>query len=63
MTHSTNSTSAQYPDSPESREQNAGRRRISSQQLFATQNEVVIEHKGEDYRLRITSNDKLILTK
>jgi hemin uptake protein HemP len=25
--------------------------------------ETIIEHNGEDYRLRITSNGKLILTK
>jgi hemin uptake protein HemP len=25
--------------------------------------EVIIEHGGQDYRLRITANDKLILTK
>lgn len=25
--------------------------------------EIVIEHGGDEYRLRITSNDKLILTK
>jgi len=41
----------------------ASRRRITSQQLFAKQNEIVIEHQGEEYRLRITSNGKLILTK
>lgn len=39
------------------------KRKISSQQLFAAQNEIVIEHLGEEYRLRITSNGKLILTK
>ncbi|WP_196433971.1 hemin uptake protein HemP [Methylomonas sp. LL1] len=44
-------------------EQGLGRRRITSQQLFEAQNEVVIEHMGEEYRLRITSNGKLILTK
>jgi len=39
------------------------RPRIDSRQLFAAQNEIVIEHQGEEYRLRITSNGKLILTK
>jgi len=42
---------------------NATRAKISSAQLFAKQNEVIIDHNGEDYRLRITSNGKLILTK
>jgi hemin uptake protein HemP len=37
--------------------------RITTEQLFAGTNQVIIVHKGEEYRLRITSNDKLILTK
>jgi hemin uptake protein HemP len=37
---------------------------ISSETLFAPgQREVVIEHGGERYRLRVTRNGKLILTK
>ncbi|OQW78653.1 MAG: hemin transporter HemP [Proteobacteria bacterium ST_bin11] len=40
-----------------------GRQRFDSRLLFGTQNEIVIEHKGDEYRLRITSNGKLILTK
>ncbi|WP_019868038.1 hemin uptake protein HemP [Methylovulum miyakonense] len=39
------------------------RRRVSSAELFGMQHEVVIEHNNEEYRLRITSNNKLILTK
>ncbi|MFZ2452392.1 MAG: hemin uptake protein HemP [Methylovulum miyakonense] len=39
------------------------RRRVSSDELFGMQHEVVIEHNNEEYRLRITSNNKLILTK
>ena len=44
----------------------AGRRitpRISSGQLLAGAHEVLIEHAGQEYRLRLTRNDKLILTK
>lgn len=37
--------------------------RIRSEQLFTGQNEIIIEHQGNEYRLRITSNGKLILTK
>lgn len=37
--------------------------RISSQQLLAGANEVLIEHHGTLYRLRQTSLGKLILTK
>ena len=39
------------------------RRRLSSDALFGARNEIVIVHKDEEYRLRITSNGKLILTK
>lgn len=38
-------------------------RAISSEVLFATHNEVIIEHQTEQYRLRRTRNGKLILTK
>ncbi|MEP7043940.1 MAG: hemin uptake protein HemP [Dokdonella sp.] len=37
--------------------------RIGSVQLLAGGNELVIEHAGQEYRLRLTRNDKLILTK
>ncbi|OHE60728.1 MAG: hypothetical protein A2X71_01060 [Thiobacillus sp. GWE1_62_9] len=37
--------------------------RLDSRELFRNGNEVVIVHKGEEYRLRITRNEKLILTK
>ncbi len=37
-------------------------RRVSSAELLGTRGEVVIEHRGREYRLRITQNGKLILT-
>ena len=37
--------------------------RVTSNELLAGQRELVIEHGAEEYRLRITSKDKLILTK
>ncbi len=37
--------------------------RVDSQQLFEGQRELIIQHQGEEYRLRITRHDKLILTK
>ena len=37
-------------------------KRISSEALFGEQREVVILHNGREYRLRLTQNDKLILT-
>lgn len=36
---------------------------VSIEALLTTNREVVILHEGERYRLRITSNNKLILTK
>lgn len=36
---------------------------MQSQHLFALTNEVRIEHEGEEYRLRLTRNNRLILTK
>jgi len=41
----------------------SARRRVSSKDLFGSLRELVIEHVGEEYRLRITSQGKLILTK
>ncbi|GAB6041389.1 hemin uptake protein HemP [Endothiovibrio diazotrophicus] len=40
-----------------------GPRRVSSEQLFAGASRVVIEHRGEEYRLLMTRQGKLILTK
>jgi hemin uptake protein HemP len=37
--------------------------RLVSKNLFASTNEVIIEHAGEEYRLRLTRQGKLILTK
>lgn len=37
--------------------------RIASADVFRGQREVVIVHRGQEYRLRITKADKLILTK
>jgi len=36
--------------------------RIRSEDLFLAGREIVIEHAGRDYRLRLTSRGKLILT-
>ena len=38
-------------------------KRISSAELFAGAREVLIDHSGATYRLRHTSQGKLILTK
>ncbi len=38
-------------------------RRIEVEAILAGEREVVLMHNGEAYRLRITANNKLILTK
>lgn len=43
--------------------QSKGLPTLQSNHLFALTNEVLIEHEGEAYRLRLTRNNKLILTK
>jgi len=39
------------------------RPRFSSDTLLSGAREVIIEHAGDEYRLRLTSQGKLILTK
>lgn len=39
------------------------RRRIKVSELLQGEREVILEHDRQDYRLRITANGKLILTK
>jgi len=52
---------------PASRLQTSGNKtansRYDSQTLFSGQQEIFIEHAGHAYRLRITRQNKLILTK
>jgi hemin uptake protein HemP len=36
---------------------------VRSEQLFGAAREIIIKHGDEEYRLRITRADKLILTK
>jgi hemin uptake protein HemP len=55
-------------DSPDSEERRreagaGGSRRIKVRDLLGRDREVILEHAGQDYRLRITSKGKLILTK
>jgi hemin uptake protein HemP len=38
-------------------------RRLRVVELLGDAKEAILEHEGQDYRLRITSNRKLILTK
>lgn len=41
----------------------AATRHVSSQTLLDGARELVIQHQGSEYHLRLTRNDKLILTK
>ena len=50
-------------DEPPTPDNKTGHQRYQSQALFCSQQEILIEHAGHDYRLRITRQDKLILTK
>jgi hemin uptake protein HemP len=43
--------------------QNGRPRRLSLEEILDGRREVIIQHGGEDYRLRLTSNNKLLLTK
>lgn len=38
-------------------------RRFRTEELFAGTKEIIIEHQEADYRLRLTSKGKLILTR
>jgi hemin uptake protein HemP len=53
----------QSPDPHLERPRPAGKPRLQAAALLAGSREVIIEHAGEEYRLRLTKNGKLILTK
>jgi hemin uptake protein HemP len=38
-------------------------RRVESGSLLQSEREIVIVHRGQEYHLRLTKSDKLILTK
>ena len=48
---------------PASADERSPRRVIRSEDLLAGAREVVIVHNGEEYRLQVTRNGKLILIK
>lgn len=51
------------PKSPDKYRAGTGLRRIELQSILGSDREVIICHRAEEYRLRLTSNDKLLLTK
>lgn len=56
-----NTGSSETPSQPDSAAPN--RHRLKSIEIFSGAREVIIEHAGDEYRLRLTSQGKLILTK
>ena len=61
-------TERPLPSAPESESRSLGERsdmprRVPISRILGTDREIVIEFNGADYRLRITRNQKLILTK
>jgi hemin uptake protein HemP len=48
---------------PTERSQTEAPRRVPLSHILGSDREIVIEFNGADYRLRITRNQKLILTK
>lgn len=51
------------PDRQSPSESSATVRRIPVVELLLGAEEVILVHQGQDYRLRLTQNGKLILTK
>ena len=51
------------PQQPTTLQAGRGQSRIDSARLMQGTRELLIAHAGEEYRLRLTRNDKLILTK
>jgi len=50
-------------ESEDSLERGTKPRRLKVSELLAGAREAILEHGGQDYRLRITASGKLILTK
>ncbi|MCB4359000.1 hemin uptake protein HemP [Quatrionicoccus australiensis] len=56
-------TQPKTPLSPPQAESNDARPRLESEQILRGNNTVEIEHAGQRYLLRVTRENKLILTK
>ena len=50
-------------ESEDSLERGTKPRRLKVSEMLAGEREAILEHGGQDYRLRITASGKLILTK
>ncbi|MGF1547722.1 MAG: hemin uptake protein HemP [Thiotrichales bacterium] len=65
-THSSPGAAAPPPQDPDQTSDDDGKlpaRAYTTDQLFGSHAEIVIDHLGQTYRLRITRQNKLILTK
>jgi hemin uptake protein HemP len=51
------------PKAPHSQPSAGKLRRLKVSELLGGEREAILEHDGQDYRLRITASGKLILTK
>jgi hemin uptake protein HemP len=51
------------PRKPQSPSEKGPIPRIDASTILASSREIILVHNEQEYRLRITSNDKLILTK
>lgn len=56
-------TSRDMSDRPSPAAGRASPARVSVETILRGRQEIIIEHGDEEYRLRITSNGKLLLTK
>jgi hemin uptake protein HemP len=51
------------PVADDARVRRGALRRIDTETLLQREREIVIVHRGQEYHLRVTKSDKLILTK
>jgi hemin uptake protein HemP len=54
---------ASSPSEPPARPQATGLRRVPLSAILGSDREIIICHRNDEYRLRLTSNNKLLLTK
>lgn len=63
MSEDTTPTASATPPSPQRRVVEIVDNSVNSKMLFTTTRELFIRHGDEQYRLRLTAQNKLILTK
>lgn len=63
MSHVFSVAPSLVPSVPRAMTVTASRQRVDSRELLQGERELIIQHGDQEYRLRHTQNDKLILTK